>query len=322
MKQKKYLNGLMRYEMTDIDETLSSLRPGYSAYRKIFEEASGMHAQPYPMYIVIEANNYCNMRCKMCIKSMDESANGQDNIDMEVLDKLLRDAHDIGVPSFFLGGATECLINPKILTIMRHIREIGKGIDDVLITNGYELTDEVIDTLLELGWEKVFISLDAATPETYRKIRGRDLQHVEKNIERLLEKRGGSGKLPIVRVSFCVQEENASEKELFFEKWKDKVDIIDFQDLSHYEDMSVLHDLPPTKKRCKNPFTNPLMDCYGNIYPCCVEWGKKMPLGNIKDQSLKELWNGEMISKLRKQIMSGELCDICKTCLFRTESDY
>ncbi len=320
MNEKTFYHGVKRYEIKNIEEIL--YRGGVpKQYISDFKKASNLENIGHPLYVVVEVNNYCNMRCKMCIKSMDANANGHDNIDIALLDKFLADAHEAGVQSFFLGGETECTVNPQILTIMQHIREIGQGVDDVLITNGYALSDEIIDALFELRWEKVFVSLDAATPETYRKIRGKELERVESNIEKILRKKEKlNASFPIIRVSFCIQDDNIHEQVLFFEKWKEKVDIIDYQDCIQLQDMSILHDLPEVKAKCKRPFTSPMIGCDGTIYPCCTEWGKKMPIGNIKHDHIGEVWNGKQMNELREQIISGKLCDICKTCMYHTSN--
>ncbi|MDO4189584.1 MAG: SPASM domain-containing protein, partial [Lachnospiraceae bacterium] len=94
-----------------------------------------------------------------------------------------------------------------------------------------------------------------------------------------------------------------------------KVDIIDFQNVMDFSDMIVREDLPDTDKKCDQPFNRLMVDCNGNVFPCCVEWGKNIRLGNIKDATLGEMWNGEKINILRKQIKEGKLCNVCKSCL-------
>ncbi|MDO4189454.1 MAG: radical SAM protein, partial [Lachnospiraceae bacterium] len=117
--------------------------------------------------------------------------------------------NEIGVKSFFVGGGTECLINPNIKEMLKKVKEIGKGIDDVLITNGYALTPEITDILIDLQWEKCFISIDAATQETYKRIRGKELKVVEDNVNYLIKRRNERKSIfPIIRVSFCIQEDN------------------------------------------------------------------------------------------------------------------
>lgn len=320
--KKKYDNSqIMHYEITDIDRTLEEKwGDAYKRYRKEWDLATALKSSDKPLYIVMETNSYCNMRCKMCIRNFDNSKNRKVNVDMFRLNKILIQANQMGVPSFFVGAEAECLINPQIKGIIKMVKEVGGGIDNFLISNGYALNDEIIDLLIELEWERVYISLDAAKPETYKKIRGCDLNIVEKNIKRLIERRNSKGSMfPLVRVSFVIQDENRDEMEMFIEKWKDIVDIIDFQNLIHYENMEVKHNLPSIDYQCAYPFRTMLVDCDGMMYPCCTEWGYKMPIGNIDKMSLEDAWKSKVMNELRKQMLEHRLCDVCKSCAWNIE---
>lgn len=102
--RENYLQEVKRYELKDIDGILSQYHSEYMAYKAEFDSAMNCAAVKHPMYVDIEVNNYCNMRCKMCRYGMDENENGKENMPIEVLDKLLHDCREIGVPSYFLGG--------------------------------------------------------------------------------------------------------------------------------------------------------------------------------------------------------------------------
>ena len=318
----KHDNGqIFHYEITDINRTLSEIHgQKYLDYRKDWELASQFKKWDKPLYLVMETNSYCNMRCKMCIRSFDNSKNRGVNASLDNISKIVREGRELGVPSFLIGAEAECLINPDIKKIIRIVKEEGAGIDNFIISNGYELTDDIINLLIDLQWERIYISLDAAKPETYRKIRGMDLDHVEDNINRLLKIREERGSmLPLVRVSFVIQDENRDERQEFVNKWKDKVDIIDFQNLIHYEDMEIEPNLPNVDYQCAYPFRTMLIDCDGQIYPCCTEYGYKMPVGNISTMSIEEAWNSEFMNNIRKSMLNRNLCDVCRNCAVKIE---
>lgn len=310
--------------ITDMDSELKSIHQEYHKYFDEYKESFAYVNQGHPIYIPFEVNDYCNMHCKMCWRTNEANPNGKKNIDLTLLRKFVRDCNQAGVRSFFLGANTECLINPQILEIIKIIREDGNGIDDVLITNGYSLTEDICDVLIDYQWEKIFISLDAASEEVYKKIRGKDLTVVERNIELLLEKKEKrKSKLPFVRVSFVVMNENKHEMQQFVEKWKEKVDRIDFQTLTNPQNiLEIQHDLEDPKTRCIDPFQKMEMDCEGNFYPCASLYNKYHHLGNIKDMSVEEVWNCDLIKKIRYEMLHGNLNDICKTCLHEQERNF
>ena len=104
-------------------------------------------------------------------------------------------------------------------------------IDIMINTNGSPLTARRSQELLDSGLTRLRFSLDAATPETYKKVRvgSLPLAKVIKNIETFLElKEKGGYKLPVTGVSMCVMKGNQHEV-LFEEFWIDKVDMVTFQ---------------------------------------------------------------------------------------------
>ena len=313
---------IKRHELVNVKDILEEKigAESFLKYEEAGNRAENLEENDCPMYVVVELNDYCNMRCKMCIKSIDANANGNSNMPLDMVEKLIKDCKDINMPSFFVGGGTECLINPDIRNVLDMIIKDGGAIDNVLITNGYELNQEMADFLIDNNWEKLFVSLDAATDETYKSIRGKDLSVVEKNLRYIIEeKKKRNSKFPIIRVSFVVQDENEEEIEDFYKKWKDDVEIIDFQNLIDFSDMDVIKDLPDTDEKCTAPFSLLMVDCKGDIYPCCNEWSKMLKIGNITEMTIKEAWESDIIKTLRNQIKNGKLNDICKNCLRTTK---
>lgn len=50
--------------------------------------------------------------------------------------------------------------------------------------------------------------------------------------------------------------------------------------------------------------------------PCCV-WPYDQEVGNVKNQSLKEIWNGEEYKELRRKMLNGEKVAGCNQCYQR-----
>ena len=86
------------------------------------------------------------------------------------------------------------------------------------------------EELIDAGLTKVNFSIDAGKPNTYEILRlGGKLDKVTKNINDLLEvKKEKESHHLRVRVSFCLQEKNIGELKLFYDQWKNKVNMIIF----------------------------------------------------------------------------------------------
>lgn len=318
--QKKLDNRqLLHYEFTDVEKTLETIHgASFMEYRQKWDAATSFCEIPKsPLYIILETNSYCNMKCKMCTRNF-FSSEKRVNISEEIVDRIVGQCKEYNIPSVFVGAAAECLINPNIKGILRKMKSIH-NLDCFLITNGYSLDEDMANFLIDIQYERVYVSLDAAREETYRKIRGCDLKRVENNVNQLLllrEERGSV--LPLVRVSYVIQEENQEEQEEFFNKWKDKVDIIDYQYLIDYKDLDKLaepEELPETDFQCVNPFRMLVIDYEGNIFPCSSDYAYHMPIGNIMDMNIEEAWNSMQMKSLRASILDNSLCKVCRNCI-------
>ena len=51
----------------------------------------------------------------------------------------------------------------------------------------------------------------------------------------------------------------------------------------------------------------------GNVYPCCLtDW--REDIGNLKDNTLEELWNGDTMKSIRKDMLEGKQHHSCRKC--------
>ncbi|HVT47068.1 MAG TPA: radical SAM/SPASM domain-containing protein [Vicinamibacterales bacterium] len=83
-----------------------------------------------------------------------------------------------------------------------------------MTTNGQILTDRNIQKLLGLPID-LYVSLDAATAETYAKLRNDRFESLLRNLRRLIEAKGGRGGLPRVHVVFMPMRCNLHELDAF-----------------------------------------------------------------------------------------------------------
>jgi MoaA/NifB/PqqE/SkfB family radical SAM enzyme len=69
------------------------------------------------------------------------------------------------------------------------------------------------------------------------------------------------------------------------------------------------------KKACLRPFKQIYITYDGMVAQCCSDPLAKYHVGDLKSQSLLEVWNGEALNKVRKSLRGeGELNCLCKIC--------
>lgn len=118
---------------------------------------------------VVEITNRCNLRCPHCA-----SASGvarPDEMGLDEMKDVVRALKDLGCREFTLLGG-EFLLRSDWYDIAATVREAG--IELQLITNGLLVTSEIRRRFLALDPQTVCVSLDGATPESYRALRGVD----------------------------------------------------------------------------------------------------------------------------------------------------
>ncbi len=244
-------------------------------------------------------------------------------LSLETIKKILNECETLKIPSIILGLASETLMYNKTCDVLDLIGK-SKITDVFLGTNGVLLNNKIIKSLVDNKISRIEISLDSATPKMYEKVRGHDyLERVEGNIQNLLNyKKKRNSPLPIIRLCYVVMEINKKEVKAFLNKWKDKVDYIDFQRCIDFtkidEDVEIKERIDGN---CSYPFYSLNVFANGDVSACCTFYGKKLIIGNIHNESLQNIWKGEKIKKIRQQIVSKKFNPICQKCLYFRDKD-
>lgn len=310
-----------RYLGREADRRLAEIKgPAFAEYRRTFEEARTEKIRTeLPIEVSLGLTSYCNLLCKMCYRNYLADV-GRYYMPLEMVDEIVEQCKELKISSLWLGSFTEGLLHPGIIYIIRKCGEV-KALDYWFTTNGTLLTKEIAKAMIESGLTKLHVSLDAATPETYRKIRGGDLGLVEQNIMNFLSLRKEmQSELPMLRVTMVEQEDNRNEIGAFVQKWTGVADIVDVQKLTDY---SILENDELDRESYKHTF----FDCYypfyqlsvtydGRIWPCpCPVFDSGKPV-YLSDMTLKEYWNSEEILRIVSSIKNKkDFFDCCLKCL-------
>lgn len=310
-----------RYLGREADRRLAEIKgPAFAEYRRTFEEARTEKIRTeFPIEVSLGLTSYCNLLCKMCYRNYLADV-GRYYMPLEMVDEIVEQCKELKISSLWLGSFTEGLLHPDIIYIIRKCGEV-KALDYWFTTNGTLLTKEIAKTMIESGLTKLHVSLDAATPETYRKIRGGNLGLVEQNIMNFLSLRKEmQSELTMLRVTMVEQEDNRNEIGAFVQKWTGVADIVDVQKLTDY---LILENDELDRESYKHTF----FDCYypfyqlsvtydGRIWPCpCPVFDSGKPV-YLSDMTLKEYWNSEEILRIVSSIQNKkDFFDCCLKCL-------
>lgn len=145
---------------------------------------------PFPDVIQIELTEACDLSCLMCPLPHEQRHGDGKGIyevaDLERERKLFRAASGVE-----LTGFGEILCHPHLVDCLRWFRQQNLGVQAT--SNGNRLSSELSRTIVtENLLDVLCISVDAATPSTYERIRRRgDFARLRRNLDHLASARGG-----------------------------------------------------------------------------------------------------------------------------------
>jgi MoaA/NifB/PqqE/SkfB family radical SAM enzyme len=164
----------------------------------------------FPKDLTIETTTDCNLNCVMCWRHSGGILDRK-HLPTEQLEQLvpyLRQAQFIQ-----LHGCGEPLLSPAFWRALELIGTDSKETKCVSInTNGLLLNKDNIERLINSPLENINVSLDAATPNTYRRIRGADFNVLLNNIRNFVRMRDQAGaKLPLLYLNMTLMRANLEE---------------------------------------------------------------------------------------------------------------
>jgi len=290
----------------------------WELFRTNYQRAGRFQQLESPVQLDIELNGGCNMKCPFCLHGYENRPNTL--MPIERYKRLIDEAVAFGVRGLKLNYINEPMLRKDLEQCISYAKSAGM-LNVYMVTNGTLLNDKRRDSMLNCGITKVFISVDAATSETYDKQRlSGKFNLVVKNILDFVEERNRRGlTYPLVRVSFVRNALNIHEEEDFRKFWKDKVDIIAFQMMTELPDLNsglTIKKQVNETKGCTFPFKQLVVDYEGDILPCCKMGGKKLLLGNIDSMTLQEAWSSDKMRDLQLMHKNNRwhenpVCDRC-----------
>ena len=317
----------------DINEKLSSIiGEKFVEYRKKWDRVNKFELQTkFPLYLEVELHQICNLRCPMCSITVPEARSKyitDEHMTWSTYEKIILEAEKYDCPSLNPQGINEPLLDQDLENYIKFASNHG-FIDIMMNTNATLLSEERCTRLLESGLTRLRFSLDAATKETYEKIRvGAKFESVIEKIEQFLEiKERGGYELPVVGVNLVKMKMNEHEIDQFVDMWKDKVDFIVLQEFlppelecdysEFYTSTSEFRKELTKSFNCQQPWQRLYVHNNGDVSPCCTTFSSELALGNINDNSLYDLWNGNKMNNLRHIHKSGEYWknEWCKKCV-------
>jgi radical SAM protein with 4Fe4S-binding SPASM domain len=287
-----------------------------------------------PISIAYEPTTSCNLRCPECpsgLRSFSRATGDANLIDFEKLIDQVR-KHVMYITLYFQG---EPYLNSSFFDMISYAKKARMF--TVTSTNAHYLSEENCKKTILSGLDKLIISLDGISQESYGKYRvGGKLEKVIEGITTLsaMKKKMRSSHpfIIIQTIAFSHNEHELEEIKGMKEVWGvDEVQIKTAQ-VYNIEDSDLLPKDPSLSRyqmkdgkyqlnsvlpnRCWRMWSSPVVMQDGQLIPCCFDKDGEHSMGNsLLEKDFKTIWKGQHYQDFRKQVfLDRKAIDICKNC--------
>lgn len=288
----------------------------------------------FPNSISIEPTTSCNLRCPECPSGLRSFTRPTGMLSTELFEKVLKEIHpSLTYSTLYFQG--EPYLNPNFLDLIKLSTKYK--VYSATSTNAHYLNEEIAQNTIHSGLNRLIISIDGITQETYEQYRiGGTLTKVIEGTKNIVKaKKQFKSNIEII-LQFLVVKPNEHQIENAKTLAKDLgVDAIKFKTAQIYNFKNG-SDLIPTidkysryknnndgtfsiKNKMENKCWKMWQSCVitwdGKVVPCCFDKDAKYQMGDLNNQTFKDIWFGNKYNKFRQQIINNrQSIDICQNC--------
>jgi radical SAM protein with 4Fe4S-binding SPASM domain len=172
------------------------------------------------------------------------------------------------------------------------------------------MNDKFIKSVIEENLVDIInISIDAYTPETYKKIRGGNFNMLIGNVKNLIDHRNSVDSPLKIQVNCIDQPESRAELDEFRKGWERQVDNVMIR--TYYDATAVTGETGSNitgKQRafekvkrwpCQQLWRRFNIADDGTVRFCVDDWFNKTKLGDLTNETIAQIWTGEEYNRLR-----------------------
>lgn len=206
-------------------------------------------------------------------------------------------------------------------TLNQKIEYAKKNAFNVLmLTNASLLTLDKFKQLEGLGLDSIRVSFYGNSPESYKKVHNVADEGLFKKIKDTLTEICAVKKTTQILLTYnVVENKNDVQTDSWIRYWQDKADLLE---VWRPHNWAVGKSYRPVQqkqlKSCGRPFKSPLqVQVDGTINMCCFDFDGKLLLGDLKSQTLKEIFESPAFNKILDCHMTGNFKGsglICENC--------
>jgi radical SAM protein with 4Fe4S-binding SPASM domain len=286
-----------------------------------------------PAAVTIEPTNRCNLSCPECPSGSGAMTRPQGFIPIERFDRILDEiAPRAAYLQLFFQG--EPLLHADLVAMVERARRRRLFVS--VSTNAQLLREETVHRLVASGLNRLIVSMDGASEESYRAYReGGSLARVLEALELLRRERELQGAMGMdVVVQMLVTRQNEAEIPEARRIARQAGARLELKSMQVYSAEGAERFLPsaeryrryrirdgrleiksPLASRCGALWFRTVITWDGAVVPCCFDKDAAVPLGAIDTDSLASIWRGDAYQSFRRRILASRATiPMCRNC--------
>ena len=295
-----------------------------------------------PYIYIIDPTNACDLRCPLCPTGAKTMERETRMMSFECYKRIIDEIKDYAV-EVILYSWGESFLNPRIFDMIRYAQDNNIGTN--LSSHFNNISDKMIDEIIDSGLENINISLDGVTQEVYEhyRVNGKVDQVIESLKKLQARKQILKCKTPVVEWQYIVMKQNEHEipsaqrlaKEIGVESFRLLGVGLPFDELTNmnmaeqwisetpdyrgYHPEKILEKGYLYDEVCFYPFRSMVINPDGGVAPCCAIAHEKWDFGHIKDQNIRDIWNNQKYRSARslfsRQPIEDYKTNVCEDCV-------
>ena len=246
---------------------------------------------PLPTEIEISESGTCNRTCSFCPRSAPNFIDKKEFISNELHQKLCTELQKLNYKGTIrYSGFVEPLLDKNIYNLINMVRNSLPECNIEMVTNGDPLNLKRLNQLFENGLNKILISAYDGKKES-------------DELENLCKSAKLSKDQYIVRHRYYSEEKDFG------------ITLSNRSGTMANAEFKIEALKEPLKKSCYIPSYTFFLDYQGDVLMCPHDWGKKIILGNLKNEKLIDIWFSKKFMSIRKMLnKSNRNFDPCNVC--------
>jgi MoaA/NifB/PqqE/SkfB family radical SAM enzyme len=292
-------------------QELSRLRHPNELYTWIYFKFPNIFPlRSIPTYVTVEPTNKCNLGCTHCWHA--SMARPAGYMDVEIFEKVVKEASLFRPALFKIGGAGEPAIHPHFRELMA--RFASHRLRAFVYTNGSLLRLFSPKEIIGWGIDTIVVSVDGLDARTYEKIKiGSRYEDLKKLVLDFHRYRNSCKQThPVVEIRHIIMPtESAAQILRFRNYWLTMADTVRFNAFEPASGFFEVDD--PAPPRCRQIRRE-----------LCIQWDGRVPIcggyreyaGSVRDYSLRELWRHPRMEFLRQCNLNRDFGQVplCRRC--------